>query len=234
MLKNKKVIIIATVCVLISLVLIGIIFAICKNKIEYDKEEILDVKPEDLKSLKLYEKLIVNKDTGYTITMKIDNDNKTTIVVKGDKAYQEELSKGEITKYIVKDGNTYLLSEKTKKYYTYQNNSTILSKITNALDYFQGCDYIAGTEKIDGKKYNYEEYQETSEFLINYNILGDNDIGNTKLYFKGDELKYVKTTGLKGEELSKISINYNVDESLFEIPSEYTDANQVTSENTQE
>lgn len=226
--KNKKILIIVLSLIIGALIILGVVFAICKNN-ENDKSEIIEVKQEDLKSYKLYNKIMESTKDGYTFTIKADNNNKIVIVVKDDKAYQEETINGETTKYIVKNGNTYLLSEDANIYYTYQNNTSILTKITDALEYMQNTEYIAGTEKVENKKYNFEKYEQMANFLMNYKIIGDNEIGTTTLYFNGDELKYIKTTGIKGEELSKVSINYKVDEKLFEIPAEYKDVSEGTS-----
>lgn len=226
--KNKKILIIVLSLIIGALIILGALFAICKNN-ENDKSQIIEVKQEDLKSYKLYNKIMESAKDGYTFTIKADNNNKIVIVVKDDKAYQEETINGKTTKYIVKNGNTYLLSEDSNVYYTYQNNTAILTKITDALEYMQSTEYIAGTEKIERKKYDFEKYEQMANFLMNYKIIGDNEIGTTTLYFNGDELKYIKTTGIKGEELSKVSINYKADEKLFEIPAEYKDASESAS-----
>ena len=60
-----------------------------------------------------------------------------------------------------------------------------------------------------------------TEFLFDSSkVTNDNDV-KTRFYFNGDNLVYVKTIAGDYEELSQVDINYKVDESLFELPSNY-------------
>ena len=84
-----------------------------------------------------------------------------------------------------------------------------------------------GTEKVFGKKYDYEEYNGSSAFLLtNLRDVNEENI-KTKLYFdKNDNLKYIKTIyGENEEELLNIDIKYEVEDSIFEIPSNYAEGN---------
>ena len=44
----------------------------------------------------------------------------------------------------------------------------------------------------------------------------------TRFYYEGNDLKYIKTITADNEELLEIKINFEVDDSLFEIPEGYT------------
>ena len=44
---------------------------------------------------------------------------------------------------------------------------------------------------------------------------------NTRFYFKGDKLQYIKTIMGEKSELLQVNVSYNVDNSLFEIPADF-------------
>lgn len=59
-------------------------------------------------------------------------------------------------------------------------------------------------------------------FLINYKATIDESKTKTRLYFEGNNLKYIKTYIGDIEQLLKVEMSYNVDDSVsFEIPKEY-------------
>ena len=49
----------------------------------------------------------------------------------------------------------------------------------------------------------------------------ENEEVKTRFYFKGDKLAYIKTIIGEKQELLKVDISYDVDNNLFEIPSDY-------------
>ena len=83
-------------------------------------------------------------------------------------------------------------------------------------------DYVSGMEKIDNKEYYDEEYAQSYPFLINYKATIDESKNKTRLYFEGNNLKYIKTHIGDIEQLLKVEMSYNIDNSVsFEIPKEY-------------
>lgn len=59
-------------------------------------------------------------------------------------------------------------------------------------------------------------------FLINYKATIDDSKTKTRLYFEGNNLKYIKTYIGDIEQLLKVEMSYNIDNSVsFEIPKEY-------------
>ena len=83
-------------------------------------------------------------------------------------------------------------------------------------------------ENIKEKSYKYEEFKGIQEFLIDSNLYTDNsDEAITRFYYSGDDLKYIKTIVGDKEELLEINIEYNVDDSLFEIPEGYSDGDNL-------
>lgn len=47
------------------------------------------------------------------------------------------------------------------------------------------------------------------------------DTKKTRFYFDGKDLKYIKTIAGNKEELLKVTISKDVDNKLFQIPSDY-------------
>ena len=152
----------------------------------------------------------------------LNDENQLVIARKENKAYVEVVDEGEKNTYIVDNNNTTVLVDRTKKYYTYENNNTYLTKVTNNMRQLLKQDYVSGMEKIDNKEYYYEEYAQSYPFLINYKATIDDSKTKTRLYFEGNNLKYIKTYIGDIEQLLKVEMSYNIDNSVsFEIPKEY-------------
>ena len=69
--------------------------------------------------------------------------------------------------------------------------------------------------------YKYEEYQGVSYFLVNPNITANRESTTTRFYFKGNDLKYIKTIMGEESELVKVDVSYNVKDDIFEIPENF-------------
>lgn len=205
--KNTKIIIGIAVAIVVILIIIGCVYLFIYNN-QGEKQS---------KVSKLYENL-VNTDK-YSFLMTIDDNNKMTYSKEGEQAYINTVYKGETSKFIVKDGNTYLIQDKNKAYYTYKNNETDLDKIELNIGYYTKIEYSTGREKVNNKNYYYEEYQ-GAEFYMK--SIPDN-VSNlkTRFYFEGDNLVYIKTIVNEDEEIAKVEINYEVEDGLFQIPSDY-------------
>ena len=221
---KKKTILIIVICVLAILIIGGSIyyFGFYRNQDKGNDSSIVGEQEQSKLSV-VYDEL--TKNNLYTFTISVDDENNITTVISGEKGYKETIINGQSTKYIVSDGSTYLLQENTKRYYKYDNNQMILSEITNILEELKNEEFQTGKEKIDGKNYKYEEYTGCQDFLINNDLYTDNESNaKTRFYYDGDELKYIKTIVGDQEELAKIEITYNADDSLFNIPADYKDA----------
>lgn len=205
--KKKKIILISVINVILVALIIGAIFIITNQQNKNDRV------------LNLYNSL--NEKSQYNISMIIDENNKIDYSKKGDMAYIESIYKGDKSKYIIKGGNTYLLKDEDKKYYTYMNNETELTKITGALKALKETENISGIETIYNKDYYYEEYPGVT--MLSIGISDNSDLENNKtiFYFDGDKLAYIKTITKDEKELMKIDISYKVKDNLFEIPSDY-------------
>lgn len=207
--SKKKKIIIISICAIIAIVILGMSIYFATKKVEEVSNEI--------KLSKLYEKMMQNET--YSINFKLNDDNQYTVSRKGDVANVDTYSNGTHTTDIVRDGNTYLLMYSTQKYYTYENNASELNELPNELNEIaQSQEPTKGEEEINGEKYKYEEYKGVSYFLIDFENELSEEETNTKFYFDGDELKYIRTIMGDDSELIQVDASFTVDNSLFEIP----------------
>ena len=220
---KKKTILIIIICVLAVLIIGGLVYYFGFYRNQSNEGTVTSGEQEKSQLSVIYNEL--KKDDVYTFTRTVDEDNKIVIARNGDKGYKESIINGRENKYIVNDGNTYLLQEDTKRYYQYDNNVMILSEITGVLEDLKDQEFEKGKEKINGKNYQYEEYAGCQDFLINNELYTDNESNSkTRFYFDKDELVYIKTIIGDKEEIAQVNIQFSVDDNLFSIPSDYINA----------
>lgn len=212
--KTKKISLIVVAIVLILAIIAGLVWWI---GVEKKQEGTVEEKTSKIE--KLHSKLIEKQTYGITTTL--DNENAIYYAKKDNKAYNETTRNGKKSKFIVKDGNSYLVVDDQQAYYTYQNNETDLNKVISQLEEVKDKTYTEGKEKIEGKKYDYEEYEKVTEFLMKDINNIDEQKTKTRFYFDGDKLVYIKTIVGDYEETLKVDVSYEVDNKLFEIPSTY-------------
>lgn len=184
------------------------------------------------KLLKVYNKMIENQTYCFT-RYDFEEKNKLITYRKNGKTLIDMYNSGEHLSTLVLEGDTYLVFHKNKEYFVYPNNNMDEEILTATLKSITELEPTTGKEKIYGKTYKYEEYNGISDFLITStnNMLADSI--KTRFYFKGNELVYLKTiynfvdeeTGekMQGEELQTVSVEYEVNDSVFEIPSDYAE-----------
>lgn len=213
--KSKKNIVLIVISIILLAIVIGAIVLVIKNKNTNNQENTL--------TSKLCKKISEANEISYTRT--IDENNKITVIVKGDKAYKEVISDGNTTKYIVKNGNTFYLDDGEKKYYKYENNDEILTEVKEQFKNLNLSGLKVGKESINGKNYKCEEIQQCQDFLFDENLSVNNlEYANTRLYYKNENLSYIKTIVGENQELIKVDISYgNINDSYFDIPSDYTE-----------
>ena len=104
------------------------------------------------------------------------------------------------------------------------NNNIEQNILTDGIKEIIDRDYTVGREEVNGKKYSYEEYTGSTIFMsINALNINSENI-KTRFYFdKDDNLIYMKTIYEDNEELLNIELSDTVDNSLFEIPSNYAE-----------
>lgn len=214
--KNKRIMIIV-----IILVIIGIIFGISK---------IIGNKNKKIQELaQIYNEL--SSSQTYQFEWEQNENNKTIMAKDGDKILIDQYSKeAESTiqnhsKTLIKDNVTYFILPDRKEYYVYEGNTVDqTSFLTDGIKDIMSKEYNKGTEKVRGKRYDYEEYNGSSMFLIDNSLnLEENDI-KTRFYFdKKGNLVYIKTIYGDKHELLKVSLTKDVENSVFEIPADYAE-----------
>ena len=210
--EKKQKIFIISICVIVAIIVVVLIgYVITTNQ---------EVNTNKNRLANMYEKMMQNET--YCITFQLDDNNKYTVSRKGNLANIDTYHNGNHTTDIIKDGNTYLLMYSTKKYYMYQNNETELAELSNTLnEIIQSQEPEKGQEKIDGDNYRYEEYKGVSDFLMNTDENVSEEEINTRFYFDGDDLKYIKTIMGDTSELISVNVSYDVTDDIFEIPSDF-------------
>ena len=208
--RNKKILI----GLIILVILIAIIILISFNN---NKEEVSKLN-------NILEKLTTSSD--YIFTEEKNEAEKTIMAKKGDKTLIDQYFNGVHRTTIVENDSTCFILHDREEYYIYNNNNIEQKILEDGIKELLEKEYITGDEKIFGKKYAYEEYSGSSVFLLNSIRDVEEENIKTRLYFdKNDDLKYIKTIFGEDEELLNIDIKYEVDDSIFEIPSNYAEGN---------
>lgn len=207
--RKKRIKLVISILVIVAIVII--ISKVTGNK---------DVQIKRLSNL--YEEL--NTSQTYLFEMEKDSDNKTIMAKKGNKTIIDNTSAESHSTTIVKDNNTYLVLHDREEYYVYEQNNVEQTILTDGIGEIINKEFSTGTEKVKGKKYSYEEYAGSSMFMEeSTSNISENDI-KTRFYFdQNNNLVYIKTIKGSYQELLKINIEKQVEDSLFEIPSNYAE-----------
>lgn len=213
--KNKRIFLIVIVILIIAIIF-GIVKIVNKNS------------PKEQRLSKIYQDL--EDSQTYLFEIEKNNNNKTIMAKKGDKTIIDQYTKNSETNVenhtttLVKDNNTYLILHDRKEYYVYTENNVEQTIVTDGLKEIISKSYTTGTEKIKGKKYSYEEYDGSSMFMIS-NLININDTNvKTRFYFDSkNNLTYIKTILDNKQELLKVTLEKDVKDSIFEIPSDYAE-----------
>lgn len=147
----------------------------------------------------------------YTMEMKAEYQGVTTTMtsaVKDGMLYSKSEMDGMTSIMIMKDDVQYMLDPSTKTCL----KMSVLKE--NAVEMFaeEAANYETavntGTEEIDGKTYDYEEF--------------DVEGTSVKYCFDGNDLKYILTS-MEGEEyiVEVLSMKSGADKALFEVPDDY-------------
>ena len=199
--------------VLIVLIVVGIIILGGK---------LLNRKDGKNKLANLYEEL--NASQTYLFEMEQSDKNKTIMAQKGDQTIIDEYSNDNHTTTIVKNNNTYFILHNREEYYFYEQNNVEQNILIDGIGDVVQKDFITGTDKVKGKKYDYEEYNGSTMFMISNTVETNEEDIKTRFYFdKEDNLVYIQTIKGAKQELLKVNIQKEVDDSIFEIPSNYAE-----------
>lgn len=185
--------------------------------------KIMSGKKEDVKRLEnLYNEL--NASQTYLFEMQESDEDKTIMAKKGYKTIIDDYTEDSHTTTIVKDNNTYLVLHDREEYYVYEQNNVEQSILTDGLQEVVNKEFVIGTENVKGKKYSYEEYQGSTMFMEASSLDVNEEEIKTRFYFDNDDnLVYIRTIKGVNQELLKINIQKEVDDSIFEIPSTYAE-----------
>ena len=161
--KKRKIVIISVIAIVIILAIATITVIVLNQK--NNEESQTNIVNE------VYNKLQQNDK--YIIETTLDNNNKMYYAKDGNMAYLSTTTDGDELKLLIKDGNTYLIKDDEKTYYTYKNNETELSKISTQLEELENQEFKKGKEKIEDKTYKYNEYYGLTDFAIQDMTNGD-------------------------------------------------------------
>lgn len=210
--KKKKIILIVIIAIVaIAAIAISAYFIIKQNNTN-----------EEIGKLNNYYEKLINTNS-YAFSTTLDYENSIYYAKQDNKAYINSNYKGRNSKYVIKDGNTYLLKDDDKKYYTYLNNETELYKIELQIRDIKENESTTGKEKVENKTYKYEEFKGISDFYIGDPSGINEENVKTRFYFNGDDLVYIKTIiSDDNQQILKVDFSENnVDNKLFDIPSDY-------------
>lgn len=212
--KRKKVIIISVVSIIVIALIVALAILLVNNSKNNGESS-----TNSTKIAKLYNEL--SNEQSFSFTTTIDENNKEIYAKNNNTAYTDTIYDGEESKFIIRDGNSYLLRDSDKIYYTYQNNEVDLNKVLEQLNEIKDSELAEGKEEIEGKNYDYEEYSGITNFAIKLTDDNNSEDVKTRFYFDGNELVYIKTIIGNNQELLSVEISNDVDSSLFEIPEDY-------------
>ena len=152
----------------------------------------------------------------YIVSFEEEGVSTITLAVKGENIYMDVKEPETSLAVVYKDNTTYVISHADKMYMTSEGKDEemlsedmgIISK--EDLQELETAGYERGKEEINGIEYEYEEYKDEEGLTERY-------------YFEGNDLKYIKTIQ-EGEDdliVKVLELSSEVDDSVFEIPSDY-------------
>lgn len=204
--------------ILVLLILVIIVLFIVSFVVVFEKDNVNRVST-------VYNKL----KSSYKFTFSLEEANvktkyKITEAQRGADISTDIENEDMHTTTLVLDEHGYYISHNEEKYYDYGDDEIDADLFLVGLKEASEMEYIHGTDEIDGKTYYYEEFDDISTFSILLNPTEDS-ILKTRFYFDGEELKYIKNTVNNEEtieeELLKVTVEYDADDGLFEIPEDY-------------
>lgn len=209
--KSKKFIVTILIMIILCIVAVGLIINFNNND----------------RVLKMYNNLL--QSDGFVLSMEeVNSDYKYNMKIsqKDNNVYIDMNSESEHTSTLIVNDYAYFIMHNDKQYFVYNSENVdgdiIVSGLKNAVDQ----EYNSGTEFVYGKEYYYEEYSNITAFLI---LLDDSEEENvkTRFYFDNSDIAYIKNViknnGQIEEEIIKVSLTYDVDNSIFEIPNDYSE-----------
>lgn len=197
---------------LIVILILSIIFVIKLKQTDLVKQMYKDISEKTSYSFSMEEE---NSEINYKLIISKDNES---ICI-------DTYSNEDHTTTLVTEKVAYYIMHNQKEYFEYDADRVEADILKTELAGIEKKEYSSGHEKINGKQYYYEEYDDISTFIMwsNYNV--DDSKLKTRFYFSGDKICYIKTTiDDKEEELLKVEFTEDVDKNLFQIPQDYAES----------
>jgi len=210
--KKKSIIILIIVVIIVAVIGVTIFFINKHNN--------------QSKLQSIYEKISSGQD--YICIIEENENNKIIYAKKGEKYLTETISKqadsneeAEHTATIINEDKMYLVLHNREEYYTYPRGDNKENIFLDEMNQIVSENYQNGKEKVNGKNYNFEEYK--GVFVYPNETISEEEKQTTKFYFKGNELTYMKIEMGNKQKIRKIEIKFDVDDNIFEIPSNYAE-----------
>lgn len=177
----------------------------------------------------IYDKM--KKNMNYTFSMEeksTEINYKVSMAQRGKDVSIDMNTDEEHTTILILENKSYYIMHNEKEYYDYGeekiDSDLVLSGLNNIL---QKPPCVTGKEEIEGKSYYYEEYEnENMDFIIFANINESSNV-RTRFYFNGNSICFIKnlieSEDGSQEELIRVVLKYEADDSLFIIPEDYAE-----------
>ena len=184
-------------------------------------------KTSNVKSI--YNKM--QKSQKYTFSMEetsTDINYKVSMAQRGEDVSIDMYSDEEHTTTLILDNKSYYIMHNDKEYYDNGEEKVESDIVLSGLRSISQKQYTTGKEELNGKTYYFEEYEnENMDFIIFANINESSKV-KTRFYFSGNNICFIKnfieSEDGKQEELIKVTLKYEIDDSLFAIPEDYAEA----------
>lgn len=161
----------------------------------------------------------------YLFEMERNDENKVIIAKKDNKTMIDQYSEYSHLTILVEGDKTYLVLHDKEEYLVYGQDNVEQNILPDGIKEIKDKPFTTGTEKIQGKKYYYEEYPGSTIFTISNTLDVDGEDIKTRFFFdNNDNLVYIKTMTANDQELLKVKVEKEVDDSIFEIPSNYAES----------
>lgn len=172
----------------------------------------------------------MKKSMNYMFSMEeksTDINYKVSMAQRGKDVSIDMYSDEEHTTTLILDNKSYFIMHNDKEYYDYGDEKIDSDLVLSGLNNILQKTYETGKEEIGGKTYYYEEYEnENMDFIIFANINESSKV-KTRFYFNGNNICYIKnfieSEDGNQEELIKVTLKYEVEDSLFTIPEDYAE-----------
>ena len=212
--KSKFLILIFSIIVLITITLLFII----NNK----QNDLTYSMYQDISNSQKYTIIMEGNNTEYSYKVSLAQSG-TDISIDMDTMFEDEHQR---TTTLITDKNAYYIMHNEEEYNVLDSEDIEIDNLIPQVKDIDEKQYQKGKEKIRGKTYYYEEFEDISTYLMLIDVSEDGNL-KTRFYYNNGELEYIKNIieqdGENIEELVKVKCIYDAEQSLFEIPEEYAE-----------